>query len=123
MLIRDIRNCEYYRALDDSILCELLHPVKESLPEMPFSIAHAIVEPGKSTKPHRLRTSVEVYYILDGEGRMFINDELAYVHQGQAIYIPPHSVQYIQNTGNIDLRILCIVHPAWRLADEEVLNI
>ncbi len=121
MLIKDIRNCEYFRAMDNSILCELLHPVKESLPEIPFSIAHAIVKPGESTKPHRLKTSVEVYYVLDGEGRIFVNAESAHVHQGQAIYIPPDSIQHIQNTGNTDLRILCIVHPVWRSEDEEVI--
>ena len=28
--------------------------------------------------------------------------------------IPPGSTQYIENTGNSDLKFLCIVEPAWR---------
>ena len=30
------------------------------------------------------------------------------------------SKQHIQNTGNSDLKILCIVYPMWRIEDEEV---
>jgi mannose-6-phosphate isomerase-like protein (cupin superfamily) len=52
---------------------------------------------------------------------MHIDHESAVVHSGQAIYIPPNSTQYIQNTGNSELEFLCIVDPAWRREDEEVL--
>jgi mannose-6-phosphate isomerase-like protein (cupin superfamily) len=122
MLIKDIQNCEYFKALDNAILCELLHPAKEDEAlEIRCSIAHAIVKPGATTLPHKLKISAEVYYTLEGEGRMYIDDESADVHPGQAIYIPPNSKQYIQNTGNTDLKILCIVYPMWRMEDEEVL--
>ncbi|RCV64152.1 cytosine deaminase [Methanophagales archaeon] len=122
MLIKDIQNGEYFKAIDNTILCELLHPAKEEgALEIRCSIAHAIVKPGVTTLPHRLKTSAEVYYILEGEGMMYINDESAEVHSGQAIYIPSNSKQYIQNTGNYNLKILCIVYPMWRMEDEEVL--
>ncbi len=52
---------------------------------------------------------------------MSIDGESEAVRPGQAIYIPPHSTQYIQNTGGSDLTFLCIVDPAWREEDEEVL--
>ena len=51
---------------------------------------------------------------------MNINDESAAVRPGQAIYIPPNSEQYIQNTGTSDLQFLCIVYPMWRREDEEL---
>ena len=85
-----------------------------------YSLCHATVKPGQTTRPHRLRTS-EVYYILGGQGLMSIDGESEAVRPGQAIYIPPHSTQYIQNTGSSDLTFLCIVDPAWREEDEEVL--
>lgn len=122
MLIKDIQNGKYFRAIDNTILCELLHPAKEDEAlEIRCSIAHAIVKPGVTTVQHRLKTSAEVYYILDGEGVIYIDDESADVHSGQAIYIPPNSKQNIQNTGNYNLKILCIVYPMWRMEDEEVL--
>ncbi|KAF5435508.1 cytosine deaminase [Candidatus Methanophagaceae archaeon] len=122
MLIKDIQNGKYFTAMDNTVLCELLHPANEDeARKLPFSIAHAIVKPGETSLPHRLKTSAEVYYILEGEGLIYINDESAAVHLGQAIYIPPNSRQYIQNTGNSDLKFLCVVHPMWRREDEEML--
>ncbi len=117
MFIRDLQDCEEFIAGDNSILRELLHPAKAGL-DIRYSLAHAVVKPGQTSTPHRLKTS-EVYYILEGEGVMHIGDEIAIVRCGQAIYIPPGSRQYIQNTGQIELKFLCIVDPAWRKEDED----
>jgi len=119
MLIKDLRNCDEILAGDNTALRELLHPEEEDL-TLHYSLAHAALKPGKTSLPHRLKTS-EVYYILEGEGIMYVDDESAEVRPHQAIYISPNSVQYIQNTGNYDLRFLCIVDPAWRPEDEEVI--
>ena len=120
MLIRDLRDCEQFVAGDNTILRELLHPDKANV-DLRYSLAHALVKPGDISLPHRLKTS-EVYYILQGTGQMFIDNETAEVRTGQAVYIPPHAVQRIQNTGDVDLEFLCIVDPPWRAEDEEVLQ-
>jgi len=120
MLIRCVKDSEEFIAGDDSILRELLHPDKSNV-EIRYSLAHAKVGPGRRTKAHRLKTA-EVYYILQGHGRMHIDAEVAPVTAGCAVYIPPESVQYIENAGASDLIFLCIVDPAWRQADEEILN-
>ena len=121
MILRDIRDQKYYRAGDDSILCELLHPKNfDKTVTMRYSLAHARVGPGDSTLPHRLRESSEVYYILSGTGIMHIDTEMAPVREGQAIYIPPGSVQFIENTGTGDLVTLAIVDPMWQEEDEEI---
>ena len=88
--------------------------------QLRYSLAYAVVRPEETTKPHRLRTS-EVYYIIKGKGEMHINDETAVVGPGDAIYIPPHARQFISNTGSTDLVFVCLVDPAWRKEDEEVL--
>lgn len=119
MIIKDLEACEEIVAGDETILRELLHPGKARL-QIRYSLARASIQPGKSSLPHRLKTS-EVYYILEGEGMMFVDDESAEIRSGQAIYIPPNSTQYIKNTGTSDLKFLCIVDPAWRPQDEEVL--
>ena len=119
MFIRSLQTCDEIIAGDEAILRELLHPDKAKL-EIRYSLAHATVRPGQSSKPHKLKTS-EVYYILEGEGIMHVNEESAKVRSGQAIYIPPNSMQYIQNTGNSDLKFLCIVDPAWQPEDEVIL--
>lgn len=119
MFIKDLKDCAEFIAGDNTILRELLHPDKAEL-AIGYSLAHAVLPPGKSSSPHRLKTS-EVYYILAGEGIMHIDHESAPVHAGQTIYIPPHSTQYIKNTGQTDLKFLCMVDPAWRAEDEEIL--
>ncbi|CAG0952955.1 MAG: mannose-6-phosphate isomerase, type 2 [Candidatus Methanoperedens nitroreducens] len=116
MFIRDLNECEEFRAGDNSILRELLHPDKAEI-AINYSLAHAIIKPGQTSLPHKLKTT-EVYYILEGEGLMHINGKKQRVHQGHAIYIPPNSLQFIQNIGKNDLIFLCIVDPAWKKEDE-----
>ena len=119
MHIRDLAQCKEIIALDQTVLRELLHPDTADV-AFRYSLAHAAVQPGLASKPHKLSAS-EVYYILEGEGIMHIDGESSAVAAGQAIYIPPHGVQHIENTGNGDLKFLCIVDPAWRAEDEELL--
>jgi mannose-6-phosphate isomerase-like protein (cupin superfamily) len=82
MFIKDIKKCEEIIAGDNTILRELLSPLKEEV-SIRFSLAHAEVKPGE-------------------------------------IYIPPNSIQRIKNTGMNDLIFLCIVDPAWKSEDEEL---
>ncbi|MBI2050855.1 MAG: cupin domain-containing protein [Parcubacteria group bacterium] len=116
MYIQDLQKCDEIIAGDDSVLRELLHPNKADV-AFRYSLAHAMVKNGLSSKSHKLKTS-EVYYILEGEGTMHVNGEAANVRAGHVVYIPPNATQYIENTGNADLKFLCIVDPAWRPEDE-----
>lgn len=118
MLTRNLHDCEEFIAGDNTILREILHPDKEDL-KLRYSLAHAIVKPGETSYAHALKTS-EVYYILEGQGLMYINDEEKSVESSDTIYIPPMARQCIKNTGKIDLKFLAIVDPAWRVEDEIV---
>jgi mannose-6-phosphate isomerase-like protein (cupin superfamily) len=120
MYIKDLRKCKKIIAGDNSVLRELLNPSKEKI-AIRYSLAHAIVKPGEITLAHRLKSS-EVYYILEGEGEMYIDEEKEKVSAEQVIYIPPNSVQRIKNIGKSDLVFLCIVDPAWKTEDEQVLE-
>jgi mannose-6-phosphate isomerase-like protein (cupin superfamily) len=120
MIIKDLSGLPPFASGDDARLCEFLNPLKEAL-ALRYSLAHAEVAEGGATKPHRLRVS-EVYYLLEGEGLMHIDGESAKVRSGQAVYIPPDATQWIENVGRGPLRFLCIVDPAWRPEDEEVLG-
>jgi len=120
MFVRQLEQCPEFVAGDGSVLRELLHPDKADL-SIGYSLAHAAVKAGKITTPHRLKTA-EVYYILKGKGLMYINGKSRPVVPGCAIYIPPRARQYIKNTGRQTLLFLCIVDPAWRKEDEEVLK-
>ena len=120
MFVKRLKDCREFIAGDDSILRELLNPEKSAL-ELRYSLAHAKVAAGRRTQPHRLKSS-EVYYIISGDGIMYIDGEARDVDPNCTIYIPPRAVQYIENTGNGDLEFLCIVDPAWRPEDEEIVE-
>ena len=120
MYIKDLKNCPEITAGDNTRLRELLNPLKEPV-DIRYSLAQAVVAPGKTSLLHRMKTA-EVYYITSGEGQMFIDGEIADVSAGQMIYIPPQSAQRIKNTGAEDLVFICIVDPAWRAEDEEVMG-
>jgi mannose-6-phosphate isomerase-like protein (cupin superfamily) len=119
MFIRELKDCKEFVAGDNCVLREILHPDKDAI-ALRYSLAHAFVRPGDTTRPHRLKTS-EVYYIMEGEGMMHIDADSERVQPGSTIYIPPLAKQSITNSGKADLKFICIVDPAWRKEDEEVL--
>ena len=120
MFVKYLKDCREFVAGDDSVLREILHPEKTDVLTR-YSLAHARVEAGQKTKPHKLKSS-EVYYVTAGQGLMHIDKESFKVGPDCTIYIPPDAVQCIENTGNSDLEFLCIVDPAWRPEDEENLD-
>ncbi len=119
MFIRNLKDCAEFISGDGALLRELLN-ARKGHRRFGYSLAHAVLKPHRATRPHRLKSS-EVYYLMKGRGRMHIDGGAAEVGPGDTVYIPPHSVQYIENTGRTDLVFLCIVDPAWQPEDEEIL--
>jgi len=76
------------------------------------SIARARVEPGVTTRWHRLAGVTERYYILAGRGRVEIGDlQPREVLPGDVAVIPPLARQRISNTGPDDLVFFCVCTP------------
>ena len=119
MLTKPLAACREILAGDKTILRELLHPARDPA-AVGYSLAHAKLARGTASLPHRLKTS-EVYYFISGQGRMHVDGAMTAVAGEQALYVPPGTIQHLENTGDGDLVFLCIVDPAWRVEDEEVL--
>ena len=76
------------------------------------SIAQARVEPGKTTRWHRIRGTTERYVILSGEGSVEVgNLPPQRVAPGDVVLIPPDCRQRITNVGSTDLFFLAICTP------------
>ena len=97
---------------------QYFHP-HNTLNGINYSLAQFTLEPGKRSKLHKIGSS-EIYYILEGNGRLNIDEDIQDLEKDDSVYVPPNSKQYIENTGKINLRFLCIVEPAWK-ADDEIL--
>jgi mannose-6-phosphate isomerase-like protein (cupin superfamily) len=119
MLIKRLNDCKEITSGDRTRLRELLHPARDAV-AMRCSLAEARLAPGERSRSHKLKTS-EVYYLVRGSGMMHIGNEAAEVTTGDAVYIPPNSNQWLENTGREEIEFLCIVDPAWRPEDEQVL--
>jgi mannose-6-phosphate isomerase-like protein (cupin superfamily) len=121
MKVIRLNSCARFIAGDRSILREILNPRKSGL-KVNYSLAYARVRKKQKTLPHRLKHT-EVYHILAGKGRMHINGQQRSVKQCDTVYIPAGAVQYIENTGSVSLKFLCIVNPPWQPACEMILAI
>ena len=79
------------------------------------SIARARVEPGVTTRWHRLDGIAERYVVLEGIGRAEIGDlPPQNVGPGDVILIPPGCRQRIANAGPADLVFLAVCTPRFR---------
>ena len=79
------------------------------------SIARARVEPGVTTRWHRLAGTTERYVIVEGRGRVEVGDLPAQeVGPGDVVVIPPGWRQRIANVGDGDLVFLAICTPRFR---------
>lgn len=104
---------------DGCFLRELLHPQRDPAP-IGYSLAYAYVEPAGSTKDHWLEQN-EVYYIIAGQGTMFLDQQPIAVSAGSYYYIPPRCHQWLRNDGDTRLEFLCIVDPPWTDEGEVIL--
>lgn len=120
MIIRKLQNLNKIDWNEGTVISQIFHP-HNTLSGIRYSISHATIKSGKRSKRHKLKTS-EVYYIVEGIGVIHIDKESQTVSKDDAVYIPPFSVQFIENTGTADLKFLCIVDPAWKQEDETMLE-
>lgn len=116
MLVKRVENCVAFEAVDGCSLRELLHPAHGDC-DLPFSLAIAEVAVGECTHPHRL-DRVEVYFVLQGVGRLHVDDARATIGAGAATVIPAGSVQWIESLGPETLRFAAIVSPPWDAAGD-----
>ena len=116
----------------------MLHPGKAAL-ELGYSLAHGLLDPGKQSLWHRLKSSEvyyfiagrgvmkveeasEVYYFLAGSGRFLLENESHPIAAGTVVYVPPGAKQSLINTGTESIEFLCLVEPAWKAEDEAVVE-
>lgn len=120
MLVKKFANQKEIIAGDNCILRELLSPSADQNIVARYSLAWAKVPVGAKTCLHAMKTT-EAYFIIKGEGIMYIDDETEKVGHYDTIYIPPGAKQCIENIGSEELEFVCIVDPAWKKEDEVVL--
>ena len=115
---KSVSETQAFTAGDHTFLRELLHPANDPI-DIPFSIAHASLEKGASSLPHTLQQS-EIYYLLQGSGRLHVDEEEVALTEGDLAVVPGGKSQYFENTGPGKVVFLCIVSPPWSAEGESI---
>ena len=119
MEIRSREMATPYQTKDGSLIRSIMD--LSNSPVRNLSLAEATVGPGSKTYPHLHTQSEEVYYLLQGKGRMYIGEKSKEVKQHDAILIPPGTKHYIVNTGREDLVFLCLCSPPYTHRETKIL--
>ncbi len=81
------------------------------------SLAEEILPVGAAVGRHHHLVTEEIYYILQGAGRMTVGEEARDVSAGDAIFIPRGMAHTIENTGQTPMTILLVCGPAHSFED------
>lgn len=73
-----------------------------------FSMRHFTVEPGGYTPHHQHNYEHEVM-ILEGSGEAHYGDDVNPINAGDVLFIEPNMMHQFRNTGQTDLKFLCLV--------------
>lgn len=81
------------------------------------SLAEEVLPVGRAVGRHHHLLTEEIYYILQGRGRMTIGSEVREVAAGDAVYIPLNEAHTLENTGDEPIRLLLVCGPAYTYED------
>ena len=115
MLIVNRRDTKIVRTPHGSEIRPLIDRTTSSINQC--SLAEEILPPGASVSPHHHEVIEEIYYVIEGEGVMKINEEEREVGEGDAIYIPRFSRHTLTNTGEEPMKIILVCGPAFFYED------
>ncbi|MBC7286667.1 MAG: cupin domain-containing protein [Armatimonadetes bacterium] len=107
---------EPYVTLDGSVVEEILRP-EDGARRM--SLALARIDEGRRTQPHRHRTSDEIYYVLQGEGVVYLGSQPHRVCPGEAVYIPAGTEHWAVVVSG-PMEILCVCSPPYQHEDTDL---
>lgn len=113
------REVASYLTKDGSTIRELLHPAHHGNRQQ--SLAEARIPPGAATLLHRHQQSEELYHVTAGSGMMTLGDECFDVEEGDSVVIAPGVAHRVENSGTIELVILCCCSPPYSHDDTTLL--
>ncbi len=115
MDIVNIDRVEPFTTKDGSEIRELLASRNSCVRNQ--TLAEARLPAGAAATPHHHVRTEEIYYVLEGLGRMTIDGDTQDVVSGDAIAIPPGAVHGITNIGGHVLKFLCCCSPGYEHDD------
>ncbi|MFC1910859.1 cupin domain-containing protein [Chloroflexota bacterium] len=113
-------NSKPFITKDTAEIREILSPGNSSIHNQ--SLAEATVAPGKTTEEHYHAQVEEIYYILQGKGKINIKGKIREVTAGDGIAIAPGMRHSIENIGTTDMVFLCCCSLAYTHEDTVLIS-
>ncbi|PKQ46674.1 cupin domain-containing protein [Confluentibacter flavum] len=86
---------------------------EDSLQAKNLSVCVIRVLPGETVRPaHSHPNSEELIYIINGEGKVMIENEVGDVRSGSAILFEQGKIHMLKNTGDTEMKVICFFAPA-----------
>jgi mannose-6-phosphate isomerase-like protein (cupin superfamily) len=120
MSLKKCSELNFVKGYENTKIKQYFHPYNTSS-EISYSLAQFTLETGATSKLHKIKSS-EIYYILEGKGILEINKKQFHLEKNDSAHVPANSEQFIKNIGTSELVFLCIVEPAWKKENEEILE-
>jgi len=110
MVKKDIKNCNYTNGA--IIIWDLLNPQKiNGNSKIDYNLSYVVLKSREQSLMYQNANSIVIYYILEGNGIIHINEEKEKIYPVQVIFIPPNSIHYLENTEKIELMFIKVVYP------------
>lgn len=107
----------YFGSSDDALIYSLLTEKQKTLAKM--SLVVGTLSSGKKAGLHKHNFREEVYYVLEGNGKVKLNKKNFSIKKDSVIYVPPGTVHGLENTeSHSSLDVLCLCSPQYSEEDD-----
>ncbi len=81
-----------------------------------FSMGFSVLAPKGGQVPWHNQEQEEVYFIVQGEGQICVDNECSPIKAGQAVYMPPGKFHQLTNTGDEPMHMIYVYCPGGDVA-------
>lgn len=82
--------------------------IKDICQTKEITISFEILAPGERQKKHVHRLIDEMYFVLEGKGFCYVNDDGIVIQKGDLILIEPNDIHFLVNESESCLKLLLI---------------
>ena len=73
-----------------------------------LTVSMTVIHPGKQTRGHTHENVEEVYFFIEGNGKMVVGEKEVDIKQGDIVTIPLGSFHQVKNTSESDLKLIAV---------------
>jgi len=85
----------------------------DTLPAENMSVCMIRVPAGETVHPAHAHPNCEEFiYVMQGQGRIMVDEEVEDVQAGTSVLFPAKSIHMLQNNGSEEMKVICFFAPS-----------